>query len=37
MLTVLAWMNVDIATWFATFDRFNNVCKNVEKKLYDIS
>ena len=37
ILTVITWMNVDIATWFATFDRFDNVCKCIEKKLYDIT
>ena len=37
IFTVITWMNIDIATWFATFDRFDNVCKCVEKKLQDIS
>jgi len=35
ILTVLQWMNMDIAIWFATFDRFDNVSNNIEKKLYD--
>ncbi len=35
MTTVLTWMNIDIAAWFTTFDRFNNVCEYIEKKLYD--
>ena len=37
ILTVLTWMNIDITAWFATFDRFDNVCKYVEKKLYNIA
>jgi hypothetical protein len=37
VLTVLRWMNIDIAAWFATFDRFDIVRKNAEKLLYDIS
>jgi len=36
ILTLLTWMNVDISVWFATFDRFDGVCRNVEKKLYNI-
>ena len=37
ILTVLAWMDIDIAAWFETFDRFDKVCKCIEKKLYNIS
>ena len=37
IFTVLTWMNIDIAAWFATFDRFDDVYKYIEKKLYDIS
>ena len=37
IITVLIWMNIDIAVWFATFDRFDIVCKYVEKNLYNIT
>ena len=37
IFTVLTWMNIDIAAWFETFDRFDNVCKYVERKLYEVS
>jgi len=33
ILTVITWMNTDITTWLAAFDRFDNVCKSIENKL----
>jgi hypothetical protein len=33
MLTVMMWISKDIPNWLATFDRFDNVCNNVEKTL----
>ena len=33
ILTLLTWMDVDISAWFATFDRFDCVCRNLEKKI----
>jgi len=35
IFTVLTWMNIDITVWVTTFDRFDNVCKYVEEKLYN--
>jgi len=37
ILTVMTWMNADITVWLTTFDRFECVCKNIEKKLNYIS
>jgi len=33
MLMVIEWINKDIYLWLASFDRFNGVCYNVEKKM----
>jgi hypothetical protein len=33
MITVMAWINKDIPVWFAPFDRFDDVCNSVEKRL----
>ncbi|MDR0714418.1 MAG: Abi family protein [Bacteroidales bacterium] len=33
ILTVMMWINKDIPMWFATFDKFGNVCDSVEKRL----
>ena len=33
MHTVMMWINTDIPTWLATFDRFDSVYNSVEKKL----
>jgi len=31
ILSVIEWLNKDIAFWLKSFDRFENVCKNMEK------
>jgi hypothetical protein len=33
MITVMMWMNRDIPSWLAAFDRFDDVCDSVEKRL----
>jgi hypothetical protein len=33
MLTVMTWINGDIITWLAPFDRFDSVCNSVEQRL----
>jgi hypothetical protein len=33
ILTIMAWINRDIPVWLAPFDRFDNVCSHVEKRL----
>jgi hypothetical protein len=30
---VMAWINRDIPAWIAPFDRFDDVCNSVEKRL----
>ena len=32
IFTVMAWMNKDISSWIAPFDRFEQVCEMVEKR-----
>jgi len=33
IMLVVGWINKDISVWLASFDRFNDVCSNVEKRL----
>jgi hypothetical protein len=33
ILTVIEWLNRDIAAWLASFDKFENVCTSVEKQI----
>jgi hypothetical protein len=33
ILSVIMWMDKDISAWLTAFDRFENVCRIVEKKL----
>jgi hypothetical protein len=33
MLQVIAWMNNELPVWIAKFDRFEQVCESVEKRL----
>ena len=30
IITVIEWLNKDISVWFKSFDRFEDVCKNIE-------
>lgn len=34
ILIVMDWIDKDISSWIAPFDRFKTVCKSVEERLY---